>query len=147
MAEAFGVAAGALTVIELTSKLIGQCKHLIETTRDAPQDLNRILVEISSLKAALESLHYLSSAGRDFSNNVRRLEGSEGAIKGCKDAVAQLATELDGLALGSQCAPSKRQKIQGSLKWCFKESNARKLLGDILQHKTTIMLTLLGEVT
>jgi hypothetical protein len=130
MAEAFGVAAGALTVIELTAKLISQCKHLIETTRDAPQDLNRILVEIASLKAALESLHYLSSAGSEFSDNV-----------------TQLAAELDGLVLGSQSAPKKREKIQNSLKWCFKESKARKLLDDILQHKTTITLTLLGEVT
>jgi predicted nucleic acid-binding Zn-ribbon protein len=147
MAEAFGVAAGALTVIELTAKLISQCKHLIETTRDAPQDLNRILVEIASLKAALESLHYLSSAGSEFSDNVRRLEDAEGAVKGCEDAVTQLAAELDGLVLGSQSAPKKREKIQNSLKWCFKESKARKLLDDILQHKTTITLTLLGEVT
>ncbi|KAF1951136.1 hypothetical protein CC80DRAFT_386702, partial [Byssothecium circinans] len=146
MAEAFGVAAGVLTIIELTSKLISQCKHLIETTRDAPQDLNRILVEIASLKAALESFHYLSSAGTDFSDNVKRLEDAEGAVKGCEDAVAQLALELDGLALGSQSAHRKRQRIQGSLKWCFKESKARKLLDDILQHKTTIMLTLLGEI-
>ena len=147
MAEAFGIAAGALTVIELTSKLISQCKHLIETTRNAPQDLNRILVEITSLKAALDSLHFLSSAGCDFSDNVRRLKDAEGAVKGCEDAVSQLTAELDGLALGSQCAPGKRQKIQGSLKWCFKESNARKLLDDILQLKTTIVLTLVGEVT
>jgi len=147
MAEAFGIAAGALTVIELTSKLISQCKYLIETTQDAPQDLNRILVEIASLKAALESLHYLSSAGCDFSDNVRRLENAGGAVKGCEDAVAQLAAELDGFALGSQSGPRKRQKIQSSLKWCFKESKARKLLDDILQHKTTIMLTLLGDIT
>ena len=147
MAEAFGIAAGALTVIELTSKIISQCKHLIETTRDAPQDLNRILIEIASLKAALESLHFLSSARCDFSNHVRQLEDADGAVKGCKDAVTQLAAELDGLALGSQSPLRKRERIQGSLKWCFKESKARKLLDDILQHKTTIMLTLLGEVT
>lgn len=147
MAEAFGVAAGALTVIELTSKLIRQCKHLIETTRDAPQDLNRVLVEIASLKAALESLHYLSSAGCDLPGNVRTLDSTEGALKGCADAVSQLATELDGLALGSQSPPTKRQKVEGSLKWCFKESRARKILDDILQHKTTIVLTLLGDVT
>lgn len=144
MAEAFGIAAGAITVIELTSKLIGRCKHIIEMTRDASQDLNRVLVELSSLNAALYSLSFLSSAGCE---NLRHLESAEGALKGCEDAVTQLATELDGLVIASQNAPGKRQKIQGSMKWCFKESKTRKLLDDILQHKTTITLTLLGEVT
>jgi len=37
MAEAFGVAAGGLTVLELTIKVIKQCKTLIETAHDAPR--------------------------------------------------------------------------------------------------------------
>jgi hypothetical protein len=46
MAEAFGVAAGVLTVIELSVKVISKCKHLIATTKDAPKDQRQIFIEI-----------------------------------------------------------------------------------------------------
>jgi hypothetical protein len=149
MAEAFGVAASALTVIELTAKIISKCKHLIETAYHAPQDLRQIFIETSSLKAALESLHYLSTTDCAFSDTVKNLEDAEGAVIGCRDTITRLAAELDGLSLssGTWGAPGKRQMIQGSLKWCLKETKVRKLLDDALRHKTTIMLVLLGEVT
>jgi hypothetical protein len=37
MAEAFGVVAGVLTVLDLTAKVIKQCKSLLETAHDAPR--------------------------------------------------------------------------------------------------------------
>ena len=37
MAEAFGIVAGGLTVLELTAKVVKQCKSLIETAHDAPR--------------------------------------------------------------------------------------------------------------
>lgn len=37
MAEVFGIAAGALTVLELTTTVVKQCKTLIETGLDAPR--------------------------------------------------------------------------------------------------------------
>jgi len=148
MAEAFGVAAGALTVIDLTAKVISKCKHLIETAHDAPKDLRHIFIEISSLKTTLESLQYLSAADSDFADAVRDLNEVDGAVKGCRRAVEQLAAELDGLSIStnSQTAPGKRQMLKGSLKWCLKESKARKLLEEAMQHKATISPALLGEV-
>ena len=148
MAEAFGIAAGALTVIDLTTKAISKCKHLIETANDAPKDLRHIFIEISSLKATLESLEYLSATDNDFADAVRDLNEVDGAVKGCHTAVEELAIELDGLSISkaSQTAPGKRQRLKGSLKWCLKESRACKLLEEAMQHKATISLALLGEV-
>lgn len=37
MAEAFGIVAGSLTVLEITMKIIQQCKTLVETAHDAPR--------------------------------------------------------------------------------------------------------------
>jgi hypothetical protein len=148
MAEPFSLAAGVITVIEATAKVIQTCKHLIETARDAPKDLCHIFIEISSLKATLESLHYLSVADCEFSDAVRGLVEIDGAIHGCRDTVEMLAAELDGLGISnsSQTSTGKRQKLKGSLRWCLKESKARKLLEDAVQHKSTISLALLGEV-
>jgi hypothetical protein len=149
MAEPFGIAVGVMTVIEATAKVIKTCKHLIETAHDAPKELCHIFIEISSLKATLESLNYLSSADCDFSDAVRGLIEADGAVQGCRNTVEQLAVELDGLSIAnsSQATLGKRQKLKGSLKWCLKESKARKLLDEAVQHKSTICLTLLGEVT
>ncbi|KAF2469240.1 uncharacterized protein BDR25DRAFT_263686 [Lindgomyces ingoldianus] len=152
MAEAFGIAAGILTVIDLTAKVISKCKHLIETAHDVPRDLRLIFIEISTLKATLESLKYLSDMDLNFPDVVRNLDEIGGAIKGCRDTVEELAAELDGLSFltpqkSLQAAPSKRRMIKGTLKWCLKEGKARKLLDEAIQHKSTITLALLSEVT
>lgn len=148
MAEAFGIAAGAVTVIEITAKVISKCKHIIRTTHDAPKDLRNILIEVSSLQATLESLDFLSTADCDFADAVKGLANIEGAITGCRDTMEDLAAELDGLAIsgGKSSSSGKRQRLKGSLAWCLKESKARKLLNDAIQHKSTINLALVGEV-
>ena len=94
MAELFDITAGVLTVIEITTKIISKCKHLIETTRDALKDLRHIFVEISSLKAVFESLQFLSDTDTDFSDAIQNLTSTTGAVKGCRDTVEQLAQEL-----------------------------------------------------
>ena len=81
MMEGFSVAAGVLTVIDLSVKVINTCKHLTETTKDAPKDLRQIFVEISSLKAALESPKFLSDVDSEFSDTLRSLHGVEGAVR------------------------------------------------------------------
>ncbi|KAF2794499.1 hypothetical protein K505DRAFT_26200 [Melanomma pulvis-pyrius CBS 109.77] len=119
MAEIFGVAAGVLTVIDLSAKII----------------------------TTLESLQYLSAAESDFSDTIRDLNEVEGAVKGCRNTIEELAAELDGLAISknAQTILGKRQMLKGSLRWCLKESRARKLLEEAIQHKSTISLALLSE--
>lgn len=148
MAEAFGIAAGVLTVIDLSVKVISKCKHLIETTKDAPKDLRQIFIEISPLKATLESLKFLSDTDSEFSGTLQSLNEVEGAVRGCHNAVDELSKELDGLSISqsSQATQGKRQMLKGSLKWCLKESRAQKLLDDAVRHKSTISLALIGEV-
>jgi len=70
-------------------------------------------------------------------------------VEGCRGTVEELAKELDGLTLAnvSHVAPGKRQRIKGSMQWCLKESKTRKLLDEMMQHKSTLTLALLGEIT
>ncbi|KAF1951390.1 hypothetical protein CC80DRAFT_210542 [Byssothecium circinans] len=148
MAEAFGVAAGALTLIEASAKIISRCKHLIETTRDAPKELRHILVEISSLKATLESLQFLFGNENTFSNDPTKRSELGGALSHCHGTVEELANELDGLSIAQDAQPqiSKRRILKESLSWSLKESKVRKLLDATMQHKATMTLALLGDV-
>jgi hypothetical protein len=70
-------------------------------------------------------------------------------VEGCRNTVEELSKELDGLSLAntSHTAPAKRQRLKGSLQWCLKETKTRKLLDEMMQHKTTLTLALLGEIT
>ncbi|KAF2677446.1 hypothetical protein K458DRAFT_409664 [Lentithecium fluviatile CBS 122367] len=148
MAEVFGVAAGALTVIDLSKKVISRCKHIIETTRDAPKDLRHILIEVSSLEATLESLEFLSGTESDVSDMLCAGTELMTTMNQCRQTVEDLASVLENLSV-SPCAqpvPGKRQMLKGSLSWCLKESKARKLLEATMQHRATISLALLGDV-
>jgi hypothetical protein len=148
MAEAFGVAAGALTVVELSVKVISRCKHLIETTRDAPKDLRHVLIEICSLKATLESLDILSGTESDVSEMLCTGTELKSTLSHCRETVEDLTLELDRLSISqnAQSGQGKRQKLKGSLGWCLKESKIRKLLEATMQHRATISLALLGDV-
>ncbi|KAH7379601.1 hypothetical protein BKA66DRAFT_550433 [Pyrenochaeta sp. MPI-SDFR-AT-0127] len=149
MAEAFGIVAGTLTVLEITTKIIQQCKALIETANDAPRDLRHVLIEMSSLKAILESFDFLSTT--DFSDSTQSLADYNGVVEGCRGTVEELSKELDGLSLAGpsdiNVAPGKRRRIKQSFQWCLKEGKTRKLLDEAMQHKTTLTLALLGEIT
>ncbi|KAF2649992.1 hypothetical protein K491DRAFT_721180 [Lophiostoma macrostomum CBS 122681] len=99
MAEAFGIVSGALTVVEASTKVISKCKHLIETVQDAPKDLQHVLIEISTLQATLNSLHYISATHPDFSCVCIHMVEVNGAVEGCRSIVEELARELDGLSI------------------------------------------------
>ncbi|KAH7115873.1 hypothetical protein B0J11DRAFT_593496 [Dendryphion nanum] len=149
MAEAIGAVASVLTIIEATVKVIKTCKELVETTREAPRDICHVLVEISSLKAALESLEFLSSVDCDSSHGLRRMVSDEGAVRSCGDTVEQLANELSKLtvSVNSQHSLRASHALKKSLQWYLKQTKVSKLLDEAVQHKSTITVNLLGEVT
>lgn len=70
-------------------------------------------------------------------------------MEGCRGTVDELSKELDRLSLDNtlQTTPGKRQRIKGSVTWRLSESKTRKLLDQAIQHKTTLTLALLGEIT
>jgi hypothetical protein len=96
---------------------------------------------------ALKSLDFLSRP--EFSDGTQGLIDPDGLVEGCRSTVEEISKALDGLSLTntSQTAPGKRERIKGSLQWCMKESKIRKLLDETTNHKSTITLALLGEIT
>jgi hypothetical protein len=145
MAEVVGIAPSIDAVLGLSAMVVNKCKAIIETAEKAPQDLRTILIEVSSLKSALENLEFLSRIDCEFGAEVSNQQGVEAAVKGCQNTLTNLVDQLGSLSISDsqQSGPSKRQKIKTAISWTWKEGSAKKLLADVLQYKTTIMLGLL----
>src|ERR1700722_1073908 len=147
--EAVGIAASVLTFIQVADRVIGLCKFYLELARDAPSDLRAILIETSTLQTILDNLQFLASCGHS-PTALHTLAGEEGPIAGCLRAIK----EIEGLFPSGHTSSkrlkssSKRQKVNATLTalaWPFKENKARKLLGELVQYKTTINLALSTE--
>jgi hypothetical protein len=52
--DPLSLAAGVIAIIQFTDKIISVCKSYVTTTKDAPNDLQVIIVEAGSVKCVLE---------------------------------------------------------------------------------------------
>ena len=146
----YSMADSISAVIELTERVAGVCKWLIETVQDYPRDLRLIFVETGSLKVIFESLRFLKEDDPGDSATLRRLRGSNGPVEGCKAAMNQLDQLFPSLPTpSSERKGAKRQKIQTTLTrltWPLNADRARKLLDEIMCHKSTINVALQGQL-
>lgn len=147
MADPFSLAASSLALLDLSAKVILRCKHIISTAKDAPRELRTILVEVSSLEAALKNLSFLADVDCGFAEQAVNLDGISNAVVGCQGTLDDLIKELGSLSISDaiQTGASKRQKVKTAVKWTWREGAAKKLLNDVLQYKTTITLSLLSQ--
>jgi len=147
MADPFSLAVSSFGLLELSAKIIGQCKHIITTAKDAPRELRIILVEVSALEAALKNLNFLADAECGFTEEAANLNGLNNTVESCRGTLEDLVKELGSLSV-SDAIPvgaGKRQRVKAAVKWVWRESEAKKLLNSVLQHKTTITLSLLSQ--
>ncbi|KAK7915225.1 hypothetical protein PG985_012928 [Apiospora marii] len=90
MAEALGVAASVIAVIELTNRVVELCRAYLGSATEASRDLRRILAEVSAVKAILENLQFLGENDAEFSGVLQILERRDGLIPQCARCVAEL---------------------------------------------------------
>ncbi|KAK4156157.1 hypothetical protein C8A00DRAFT_41316 [Chaetomidium leptoderma] len=122
-------AANIIAIIHGANRLIALCKRFLEVMRDAPGDLRLILVEVSTLKAILDDLHFLVSCNHG-PTILDTLTHDQGAIEGCRKVVSELEDLLPPECL--LATDSKRKA----------ESKAKALLEELRQYKSTIALAL-----
>jgi hypothetical protein len=139
-----------ITVVQLAERIASVCKSFIEEVQDYPRDLRLIFIETGSLKVIFESLHFLNEDEPADSATLQRLRGANGPVEGCKTAMDQLDQLFPSLPLpGSKRKGAKRQRLQtslASLAWPLKADRARKLLDEIMRHKSTINIALQGQL-
>ncbi|RBQ98250.1 hypothetical protein FVER53590_13571 [Fusarium verticillioides] len=151
MAEALGVVASAIAVIQISKEVINACKFYIEALRsDAPTSLRTILIEVSTLKSVLENLEFISRCETFTTTLQNGLAASDGPIEGCRVAMVALEKLFPKQSLHNRQNASKRQKVQATfatLAWPLKQGQVQDLLQQISRHKEDIKLALTTEVT
>ncbi|KAI8629156.1 hypothetical protein F5Y19DRAFT_91780 [Xylariaceae sp. FL1651] len=141
MAEPLSLGASIVAFIELAERVIRTCKYCIETIQNAPQDMQMIFGEVTSLRAIFVSL----GAANLHPNTVRSIPtllGTGGPIESCRLCLSALEQLLPTYDLNI----SKGRRVLTELAWPLKESKARKLLAEISQHKSTLLLAITGDV-
>ncbi|CVL06960.1 uncharacterized protein FMAN_12051 [Fusarium mangiferae] len=151
MAEALGVVASAIAVIQISKEVISACKFYIEALRsDAPTSLRTLLIEISTLKSVLENLEFISKCDTFTPAVQNRLTAFDGPIEGCRAAMTALEKLFPKQSLRNGQNTSKRQKVQATfatLAWPLKQGQVQELLQQISRYKDGIQLALTTEAT
>ncbi|OIW22523.1 hypothetical protein CONLIGDRAFT_606829 [Coniochaeta ligniaria NRRL 30616] len=148
--DPLSIAASILAVVQIADRVISLCRFYLELSRDAPSDLRVILIETSALKTILDNIQFLASNGHG-PTTLSTLTGKDGPIEGCHKALDQLSGLFSSeYAHDASSNRSKRRKVKATLTtlaWPFKGSRARKLLAEVVQHKTTLNLALTADIS
>ena len=145
VAEAVAVVASVIAIIQISDRIISSCKFYIQSASETPSELRAILIEISSLRAILDSLRFLDTYAQLAPSVWKQLAGNEGSLEECKRLLLDLEKLFprDDFRSSVGAPPAKRAKlIRASLAWPLKSHRARYLLQSILQQKTNINLAL-----
>ena len=150
MAEVLGFVASVIAVIQLTESVITASKHFLDNLQDCPHDVRVILVEVSTLKALLESLKVLAEADHartDSSTSLlQQLDGPNGTLEACRKSVSELEKLLPTTIKKQH---GKRRRVVAaaaeSLAWPLKQARAQRLLQEIQQYKMSITVALTSE--
>ena len=104
MAEALGVAASVIAVIDLAYHSSKSIYELISTIREAPRIYQELNQSIEALNKILLSLRTtLDSRGEDLSEGqVKCLEGAKPVLDGCHHACKDFRGRMNDLASNSQ---------------------------------------------
>jgi hypothetical protein len=130
--------------------VIQHSKFYLEALQDCPHEIRVILVEVSSLKAILQSLNFLIQIGSGAGQSLgllQQLSGQEGPVEGCRKAIASLEKLLPEDVRTPARKRRKLEAVIGQLAWPLKRSQARKLLDDILRYKTSISFAVTSETS
>lgn len=128
VAEALGLAASVIAVVQIAGKVVSIAKRHITDFKDAPRELHSIHIEVSTLKAIFESLQ-LAGGPKGI---IPTTPGLETAVEGCQTSMTELAKLLNLSA----------NSVPGRWTWVFNAFKARSLLEALSRHKSTITVAL-----
>jgi hypothetical protein len=148
VAETLGVVGSIIAIVQISQAIISLCQFYIDAVEGTSADLRAILIEVSTLEGIAKSLQYLTQPNVTNSALLNQLAAVTGPIEGCKKALKELETLFPPAAVslnGQRSKPRKLDAAVATLAWPLKRGKAKKLLQEIIQHKTTINLALTAE--
>ncbi|KAI1357125.1 hypothetical protein F5Y08DRAFT_348063 [Xylaria arbuscula] len=136
MAEAFGVAASALAVAELSAKIISQCLQYSRAVKHAKDDVEQVTKEVRNCNTVAKKLRNLLDGPHGT-----RLEASQELRGALEDGQSQLKSLLDKITPGKGRQAMTRFGFR-ALKWPFDSKEVEKILQNLarcMQPVTTAL--------
>jgi len=150
MAEIVAFGASVVAFVQLADRVINLSKVYLEALHDCPHDIKTVLVEITSLKALLESLNFLIRLEGDASHAssiLTRLGGQNGPVGGCRNAVAMLEKLIPSHTRDPPQKGKKASELLKYLAWPLHQTKATKLLAEISRYKESIALAITTDTS
>jgi hypothetical protein len=136
MAEALGLAASVIAVIDLSAKVASRCSEYYANVKNARDDIERLQREAQGLKATLERVQSLCDGP-----NGLKLQESQGLREGVKDCKKQLAQ------LGIKLEPRTRNTLMSrygirALRWPLKSNEVDEIMKKLGNCRDNISFSL-----
>jgi len=136
MADAIGLAASVIAIIDLSAKVASWCSKYYASVKNARADIERLQGEAQRLKEALEQVQSLCD-----SPNGTKLQASQTLRDGVKDCTIQLDR------LHTKMEPRTRQKVMSrcgirALKWPFKSNEVDRIIEKLSRCRNNISFSL-----
>lgn len=147
MAEAFGVAAGVIAVLQITSSVLSVCYDYNAAIRDAPWELPRIQQELEDLRNVLQRLEPLTRhAEISDPAQLQTLNLLCGPLQTFLEVIKQLKEKLEPPEWTKKWGPKRKALVQ-SLRWPIKEVETKIILVMIGRFKETLQLAFHADQT
>lgn len=141
MAEAVGLAASVIAVIDLSAKVTTLCFQYSTTVGNARADITRLQSRLNDISVCLRGAHRVLHGPNNQALTIsRELIDS---LNCCKSELVQVQNRLD---------PGKARKTMRrlglrALKWPFDNKEVSGIVSNLEHYKQTIMLCLQADQT
>ncbi|KAJ4245002.1 hypothetical protein NW762_014208 [Fusarium torreyae] len=147
--EALGAAASVVAIIQIAERIATVCVSYIDGVQGYPKDLRVIYAEVNSLKVVFESLKFLDPNDPDDAAAIQALKTPNSPVEGCNQAMQELKSLIPSTTPTHETSCHKQRRIRSALvtlAWPLKADKAKKLLDDLILHKSTINMALTGQI-
>ncbi|RYP74430.1 hypothetical protein DL769_004007 [Monosporascus sp. CRB-8-3] len=141
MAEAVGLAASVIAIVDLSAKVANLCLQYSAAVRNARADITCLRARLDDLGTSLQGIqHLLDGRNSPELTTSRKLVDS---LDGCTSELGQLQSRLDP---GKAHRAMRRFGLR-ALKWPFDSKEVSGIVSNLEHYKQTIMLCLQVDQT
>jgi len=145
MAEALGIVASIIAIVELSAKSCHSIKGRIDSVQNAPQLLRSIRNTASSVEALLNDMRSLGNERLAASESLKKaLAIPNGDVEACKRELEGLDKLLETYIddAGPSASGKRRKWMAKIITWPRTEEKAKKHLQEIEQYRKNIHMAL-----
>ena len=144
MAEAFGLAASCLSILQLTLECYSKLHEFCRDMGDAAKELEGIIADLKGLSASMDILYQLTSlnslppemgpASAKYALTILHQE-----IRRCKNIVLELSSIISDLKAEKSSYSTTRKRIY-AFKFALRKGTIKELQDKVEQAKTSMLL-------